>query len=67
METSTIMRQIALEAAIKLAQYERNTNSYSIIAEAGRYFDWLMTNENQNNITVPVIPTGQNLDDEIPF
>lgn len=65
MEPKTRLRQVALEAAVKTCQYDRNISAYDIIAEAKRFYKWLV--EDELDYTAPIVPVGQNLDDEIPF
>ena len=66
METKTRLRQAALEAAVKISQYDRNVSAYDIISEADRYFEWLIKDEpNYEAVAQPFI--GNNVDDEIPF
>lgn len=58
METKTRLRQTALKASIKLAQYDRSANfyydgaanSYSIILDADKFFNWLIKDEIELNI-----------------
>lgn len=65
METKTRLRQVALEAAVKTCQYHRNISAYDIIAEAKRFYEYLV--EDEPDYSTVAQPVGQNLDDEIPF
>lgn len=64
MKTKTYLRQVALEAAVKMSQNDRNIDAFSVIAEANRYFEWLLKDE--IGYIAPSSPSN-NLDDEIPF